>query len=146
MGATDWRHIVAFQPDLTRALADLHRAVLAAGAFAWANRESPDDPMPATLDEARDDPSGTHSVLDIAHVIAADAPDGHGTLRPLTAAETVTLLGAAKPTRADFERAYGDGTGPLMDIAQRWSGYALPLYEDGAGPPSELAIWGYSGD
>lgn len=150
MGATDWHHVVPYQPELARALADLHREILAAGAFSWPFRESPDDPLPATLDEIRAEPeveySGTHSVLDIDRVIDSGAPDGHGTLRPLTAAETAELLGTSRPTRADFAIAYGDGTGPLSTVARRWSGYAVPLYDGADATPAALGIWGYSGD
>lgn len=148
MGATDWFHVVPYQPDLARALDDLHRRVLADGAFSWPYRESPEDPLPATLEEIRGEPgvawSGTHSVLDLDRVIPPEAPDGHGTLRWLTDVERRELLGAARPARADFVTAYGDGTGPLLTIAQRWSGHAVPLHDGGT--PSALAIWGYSGD
>ena len=150
MGASDWHHVVPFQPDLTQALADLHRQVVAAGAFYWPLRESPDDPLPTSLDEILHEPeleySGTHSVLDIGRVIDAEAEDEFGALRPLTAAETVELLGAARPTRADFGRGYGDGTGPLLNEAQRWSGYAVPLYDGDDATPASIGIWGYSGD
>jgi hypothetical protein len=150
VGASDWHHVVPLRSSLIEVLDELHRQVIEAGTFYWPFRESPDDPLPTTLEEIRAEPdleySGTHSVLDVDRVIGSGEDDGFGTLRPLTAAEIIELVGTARPTRADFARAYGDGTGPLLNVAQRWSGYALPLYEGDAGTPAGIAIWGYSGD
>jgi hypothetical protein len=150
VGASEWYHVVPYQPDLARVLSDLQQQVVAAGDFFWPVRESPDDPMPSTLDEIRHEPglaySGTHSVLDVDHVIAAATADEFGGLRSLTEGETVELLGTARPTRADFDRAHGDGTGSLWNVAQRWTGYAVPLYEGESVTPVSVGIWGYSGD
>lgn len=87
---------------------------------------------------------GTHSVLDVNTVVDADADDGFGTLRPLRPQECAALFGSATPGRADVERVEDQDPGALFGHGQRWSGYAVTLYD--AGRPSEIVIWGFSGD
>jgi hypothetical protein len=41
---------------------------------------------------------------------------------------------------------FDDSTGPLLTVAQRWSGYAAPLYDGEAATPAAIGIWAYSDD
>ncbi|GAB1646268.1 hypothetical protein [Krasilnikovia sp. MM14-A1259] len=50
------------------------------------------------------------------------------------------------PQRSDTTAPNDDGTGPPLTVAQRWSGYAMPLYDGEAATPTAIGIWGYSGD
>ncbi|WP_133794591.1 hypothetical protein [Actinokineospora alba] len=86
--------------------------------------------------------SGTHSILDLTHLIDAGEPDSFGSLRPLTAQEATAAFGTDKPTAADFERL--EKAGELPQLAPRWSGVYVTLFADGKA--AEIGIWGHSGD
>ncbi len=85
---------------------------------------------------------GTHSILDVFRVIAPDAADAFGTLHPLREEERLRYHGTTTPSRATFEAAYREGK--LTGQGIRWSGYSTVLYAEGR--PTEIAIWGFSGD
>jgi hypothetical protein len=148
MGASGWEYYVPYRSDLQAALDELRRRVLDDGDYWWAvpyefgksAREYPN--RPRTEDELWADEavqeSGTHSILDVSHVVTAgDAPD-FGTVQPVTEAEAVERLGVAKLTRSHVAA--------LQSLAaERWSGRCAVLH-DATGEPSEIYFWGSSGD
>lgn len=128
------------------AVRKLKKKVFADGDYYWPYDGDQGFPRPAsrrklwTYEAIQE--SGTHSILDLSDVIGADEPDRFGSLRPLTADETMAAFGTHEPTAADFDRL--DKTGKLPILAPRWSGVYVPLFADGK--VSEIGIWGHSGD
>jgi hypothetical protein len=138
--------VVPYNPDLGQVLAALRKRV-------FDNQEyyllPDDDGWPTTMDELWADEevqySGTHSILDIATVIGPDDPDGYGTLRPLRRDELLRYFGTVEPSRATFDHAYARrDDDALITHGQRWSGYSTTLHDRRT--PTEIAIWGFSGD
>jgi hypothetical protein len=154
MGASGWEYVVPYQNDLGAALDALRQQVFASGDYIKPSSygEVFDLPDPASLEDlvAQErywefmGTSGTHSVIDVQAVVAADADDEFGAIRPLSDEEYAELFGTAQPDRADYnalsnsERLYDYVTGG------RWTGRAAVLWTDVA--PSEIAFWGISGD
>lgn len=147
MGSSVWTYIVPFNPDLLAVVQTLRQQIFDAADYYYLPG---DDGLPATIDELLADPwvrdSGTHCILDIVEVIDADGEDRDGTLRPLRPDELVSHFGSVRPTRADVDRAFArTGTDALWKAGRWWSGYAAVIHDHG-GTPTELTIWGYSGD
>jgi hypothetical protein len=150
MGASGWDYHAAYTDDPQQMLASLHRSVLAERSYYWANE---DVPRPTTLaqlhklyeDEDNEDlaSEGTHSILDIYRVLPAGSPDEFGAIMPLTAEELQTAFGTSAPTRAQFDAVYDGGMSLIVDFP-RWSGRYTTLHDDGQ--PTEIAVWGFSGD
>jgi len=150
MGASGWDYFVPYQQDVTAALRELQQRVFDDDAFFW-YPEDEDEPFPAPkprtlaeLERIKETDEfwevGTHSILDLDRVIGPTEEDHDGTLRAAPREEIVRLFGTAMPTRAQFEAAYDRGMGDVP-FARGWSGFYLVL-ADGAGRPSEIAIWG----
>ncbi len=155
MGASGWQYIEPYGGDLVAALGALHqREFHLLVAQGDAVDEESGEPL-ASIEELWEqeyfEEEGTHSVVDVRRIIAADEYDDFGTVRPLTDDECRELFGTARPTRADFRRAQeeyarrpphdGDGLWGM----DRWSAWCTPLHDD-RGAAAEVAFWGISGD
>jgi hypothetical protein len=159
MGASGWDYVVPYSEDMAGVLRSLQERVLRDDHFYWESEDDefydPDEPFPgpkpttlaelATLKVEAEDfwEVGTHSVLDLDRVIGPDDEDHDGTLRPLPEQEVVATFGTRHPTRQQWESAYQGGMGDVP-FARKWSGLYLALYSEGK--PTEIAIWGFSGD
>jgi hypothetical protein len=150
VGASGWNYVVPYQADLAAALAALRRQVFHEGSYV--NPAEHGLAAPTSVEALWQEEyywefmgtCGTHSILDIAQVVAADdVGQGPGTVRPLTDAECRDLFGVTQPGGADYERV---GESALFGCvtAGRGTGRATVLWDDGQ--PSEIALWGYSGD
>jgi len=142
MGASGWDYVVAYQDDVAAALRELRARAFAEGDYYWPGEPSA---RPATPEQLWEDEavqySGTHSILDVDRVVAADEAGESGTVGVLDPDEFLAGSGIPYLTRAVFEQAQeGDGLLP-----ERWSGYAVVLYSE-TGRPVEIAFWGLSGD
>ena len=141
MGASGWRHVTPYDPDLRAVLARLRQQVFDEHDYYWPaapDSDSGEPEWPASMAELTPTPDGTHSILDIHRVIDAGAPDDFATLRPITTEEELDLFGTTVPTTADFER--------LTDHSlPRWSARAVVLHSPG-GDPTHIGVWGISGD
>ncbi len=143
MGASGWDYVVAYQDDVAAAMRELQARVFDEGDYYWPGEQSA---RPATLEQLWEDEavqeSGTHSILDVDRVVAADEAEGFGTVRVLDPDEFLAGSGIPYLTRAVFEQAQaGD---PLLP-EERWSGLAVVLCSE-TGSPVEIAFWGMSGD
>ncbi|MFC0029647.1 hypothetical protein ACFFMM_08940 [Micromonospora chaiyaphumensis] len=148
MGASGWHYYVPYRPDLQAALAELRRNVFEAGDYWWAvpyefGKSAADFPdRPRTEDDLWADESvqesGTHSILDMSHVLTDGEEPDYGTIQPVTEAEALERVGVAKLTRAHVEALE-----PLAE--RRWFGRCAVLH-DPAGDPREVYFWGFSGD
>jgi len=143
MGASGWDYVVPFEPKLGVALEKLRKQEFEDHAYYF---RPGDDGWPTTMEQLWADEivkyEGTHSILDVFRTIAPDDADAFGTLRPLREEEQLHYFGTTTPSRATFEAAYN--AGKLTGQGIRWSGYSAVLYADGR--PTEIAIWGVSGD
>ncbi|GAA4439903.1 hypothetical protein ACFQV2_16470 [Actinokineospora soli] len=149
MGASAWHYRVRYDSNPKAVLHRLHEEVLATGDYYW----RADVPKPTSLaglhalygDAATEHlaEEGTHSILDIHQVGRAGAPDDFGTILPLPEKRVRAVFGTATPTAEQFDAAYQNGMDTLDDFP-RWSGRYTTLYENGA--PSEVVVWGVSGD
>jgi hypothetical protein len=148
VGASGWDYYVPYQPDLQKALEELSRRVFDEGDYWWAvpyeyGKSAADFPnRPRTEEElwAAEivQESGTHSILDMSHVLVGREKPDFGTVQPVTEAEAVERVGVAKLTRAHV--------GALKPLAeQRWFGRCAVLH-DADGEPAEIYFWGFSGD
>ncbi|HWT87092.1 MAG TPA: hypothetical protein VN177_15080 [Myxococcales bacterium] len=150
MGASGWHYVALYQEDTTQALVDLQRALIASGDYYHGTpREELDDPdepgwgtyyqfdgLVAARETDEFWEQGTHSILDIDRIIDAGQPDEAGAIALLPTDSTVRLLGSARPTRSDYERARP----ALLQNAEfpTWSGRCAVIYHDGQ--PHELAF------
>ncbi|HEY2076677.1 MAG TPA: hypothetical protein VGH53_10095, partial [Streptosporangiaceae bacterium] len=82
--------------------------------------------------------------IDVQAALPVDATDEFGAIRPLSDAECEELFGTAQPGRADYEVLANSEQ--LYDYVTggRWTGRAAVLWADAS--PSEIVIWGISGD
>ncbi|MDX3453948.1 hypothetical protein PV396_18685 [Streptomyces sp. ME02-8801-2C] len=118
-----------------------------AGDYYWVNGgdwrpEAEREPRPRTLEELWEvelvHEAGTHSILDVFHVIGPDDTPDYSTVEAVTAEESLELLGVEKLTRShvkDFD----------VFPRQRWFGRCAVLHDD-EGKPQEIYFWGHSGD
>jgi hypothetical protein len=158
MGASGWDYRVPYQPDAEAAFTHLQDQVLESGEFLW--REEYYGPRPTTRwqlaaikDREEFWEEGTHSILDMDRIVAADDEDHDGTLRPLTPDKVRQYFGTDRPTEADFDRVYLYTPGTDMrewarrrlhaDL-RRWSGRFTILYD--GGQPQQIIFFGFSGD
>lgn len=144
MGASGWDYIQPYEGDAEIALTRLREHVLAAQDYYWDDDYLGSRPTSLDeLDELRAEEEfwevGTHSILDVDRVIAADAEDHDGTVRELTAEECRSTFDTDRPSRGDFAAHQHD-----LPIDRRWSGYYQLLHNDGVA--TEIAFWGASGD
>jgi dipeptidase len=147
VGASSWSYFVPYQADLNTALEALRQQVLTDGDYWWARGEfgksaSAYDNRPSSIRDLFDDEwvqeSGTHSILDMHHVLADGEAADYGTVQPVTTAEAQQYAGTERLTR--------DHIGALDDVPlRRWFGRCAVLH-DTAGQPDEIYFWGYSGD
>ncbi len=148
MGASTWSYYVPYQRDLSKALHSLQDEVFAAGDYWWAEPGEYGKTAAAFPDRPRTEEelwaaesvqeSGTHSILDMSHVIPAGTDDGPGTVEPVTPEQALAATGTLRPTREHAKA--------LSDLAaQRWYGRCAVLHDE-EGRPAELYFFGYSGD
>lgn len=154
MGASAWEYVVPYQPDLGAALDALRRQVFATGDYVKPGSYSDvfHLPEPSSVDDLTEQEqywefmgiSGTHTIIDVLHVVPADfIGDEFATIRPLLEAECAELFGAPKPSRADYTPLAGSQR--LYEyVTGRWTGRAAVLWDGGT--PAEIVFWGYSGD
>lgn len=150
MGASGWIYYVEHHADPRVLLATLHQRVLDEGDYYWCDA---DVPRPATLSALHDlyrdeytqhlSEEGTHSILDVYNVGSAGSPDDYGTILPLSPARVRAVFGTDTPTREQFDAVYAGGA-DLLDEFPRWSGRFTALHENGV--PTQIVIWGFSGD
>ncbi len=147
MGASKWDYIIPYQSDLDAALQTLRQQVFAAGDYWWAHGDlgtsaKEYDNIPPTIDELLADSEvqedGTHSIIDMWHVLAEDEEPDFGTVQPVSAAEALEYAGTARLTREHIDAL---DRIPL----QRWFGRCAVLH-DAQSQPSEIYFWGFSGD
>ncbi|MEU1180017.1 hypothetical protein ABZ464_20625 [Streptomyces sp. NPDC005820] len=147
MGASGWDYVTAYTGDVEESLRALHAEEFA--------REYGDDDTYASLEELWADAEfmseeGTHSILDILHVVGACTPpnehaaDDHNTLRPLAPGRVRHHFGTDRPTPQRFREVYDSGPALSAECAMRWTGRYVVLYTGDR--PSHLGIFGCSGD
>ncbi|XVU21018.1 hypothetical protein ACQPZJ_27535 [Actinoplanes sp. CA-054009] len=173
MGASGWSYYTDYRPDLNAAFEALQQRVLDDGDYWWAvpgemGKSAAAYPnRPRTMDELWDDEavqeSGTHSIIDMARVLAdgeepqygylpyLDDPSisfqqavqrygepEFGAIVPISPAEARAAAGVEKLTRAHVKAIDG--------LAEhRWIGRVAVLHGDD-GRPNELYFFGFSGD
>jgi hypothetical protein len=138
------------------ALQELRERVFRDREYFWWDDFEEDEPRPATIEgiwasEHMKD-SGTHSILDVSRVVATtEEPswdnwrEDFGTVRPLAEDRVLRHFGTERPTRAQFEALTGPGHAEFIcEVQMRWTGLYVLLYEGDA--PTEVGIWGFSGD
>lgn len=148
MGASGWRYVVPYQNDLGAALDRLRREVFAGGDFV--SPESQDLPIPESVDDLLEETygefmgtCGTHSVIDMLHVVTDVRDQDYCTIRPLTDEEARQLFGTPQPDQVGFDAV--DAITLLDSVTGgNWTGRSVVLWADGK--PSEIAFWGISGD
>lgn len=148
MGASGWSYVVAYQPDLGKALDELRARIFEEGDYWWAEpsafgRSASDFPdRPRTEDELWSSElvqeSGTHSILDMHEILRPGAAPDFGTVEPVSEAEALRCVGVSTLTRAHLPQLAGLAT-------ERWHGRCAVLH-DTAGRPAEIYFWGFSGD
>jgi len=162
MGASSWHYVVPFQTDVATTLAALHQEVF--------EQEFGSDTAYSTLAELWQDEEymgecGTHTILDIFRVVdTTKAPSwqsgrDYNTLRPLAPERIRHHFQTDRPSRLQYEalreaqdehpNRYKFRTGPVDETLEdecqmRWTGLYLVLYH--RDEPTDIAIWGYSGD
>ncbi|MET8355304.1 hypothetical protein [Micromonospora sp. NPDC005206] len=147
VGASAWSYFVPYQPHLDRALQELRQRVFAEGDYYWglgADWVPPEErrPQPQTITELFADEyvqeCGTHSILDMDHVLGPGEGPDYRTVEPVSAAEAKERAGTDRLTRAHIDA--------IDDLVRsRWFGRCAVLHDD-AGKPAEIYFWGYSGD
>ena len=151
MGASGWQYVEDVPPvqpvDLGAALARLRERILAVGDFYYTEDEWR-SPRPTTMEELqaiRDTEEfwevGSHSILDVDHVIGEHDEDHDGSVRPLSPRETERLFRTASPDLKLFAERSSELSASL---GRGWSGRCQVLYEDGL--PTAVGFWGFSGD
>ncbi|MEU4622346.1 hypothetical protein AB0G04_20565 [Actinoplanes sp. NPDC023801] len=148
MGASGWSYYVEYQPNLSKALAELRTRVFEDGDYWWAEpyefgesaKSFPN--RPRTEDELWSSESvqesGTHSILDMREMVRPGEQPTFGTVEPVSEAEALQCAGVTRLTRAHVAQ--------LQELMlERWLGRCAVLHDD-AGQPSEIYFWGYSGD
>ena len=164
MGASGWDYRAPYAGSVEATLIAVQEEVLISGEYIW--RWDDIDPEDLDEDEGVPRPSslaelaaakeieefwdeGTHTILDIDRVVAADDNDNQvGAIVPLSPAELHQVFGTEQPSAADFDRGYKSGLVGQLDLSnllgERWSGRSLVIYKDGS--PAEVFFWGFSGD
>ncbi|MFJ7967246.1 hypothetical protein [Streptomyces sp. NPDC096324] len=157
MGASGWDYVIRYDGDVEVALGTLRARVF--------QEEYGDGTRYRSLrdlyaDEEFMGTEGTHTILDIDRVVAADAPPtrsgiaDYGTLRPLALSRVVHHFGTDRPTVEQYEElaaaaneaaSHEEHERSLLGECQmRWTGYYVVLHSDDR--PTHLGIFGFSGD
>ncbi|MEV6056493.1 hypothetical protein [Streptomyces sp. NPDC052107] len=149
MGASGWRYVTPYQSDFGAALQTVRAQVLASGEYYGPTEwglpapASPDDLLENEVYWEFMGTCGTHSVLDVDRVIAAEDEHDFGTVRPLSVTAIRAGFGSDQPSLADFGGMDFEALDNLEETP-KWSGHCMVLYADGV--PREIAFWGVSGD
>jgi hypothetical protein len=164
VGASGWDYRVPYADSVEATLIAVREQVLISGEYIWPWDDDPEDldedegaPRPSSLAELAaakeiEDfwDEGTHTILDIDRIVAADDNDDNqvGAIVPLSPAELHQVFGTEQPSASDFDRRYKSGLVGQLDLSnllgERWSGRSLVIYKDGS--PAEVFFWGFSGD
>lgn len=165
MGASGWQYVVAYEPDLNRALQNLRQREFEAGRYfnpyqfltmgiemGVLSAEQVQDLQPtlATLREApapstiaqlqeQNAEEGTHSILDIELITEVPA---FGTASPLKDQELLDVFGTLHPTLEKIIEKAKEGK--LENFRGRWEGLYIIAYTKGT--PTDIFFSGYSGD
>ncbi len=161
MGASGWKYFVPYQPDLNKALHDLHQKVFEANAYHFPlevhftveeYQSMSEEALTAKIEELRkaqrrpqsidellrmNGETGTHSIIDIESV--SDTPD-FGKVAPLSQQQLLRLFNTDSPTHTMIEARVDD----LYTLRRRWQGTYIIVYKDHQ--PDEIFFIGYSGD
>jgi hypothetical protein len=165
MGASGWQYVVAYEPDINKALQTLRQREFKAGRYfkrleflslvieqgtltaeqGAQLKPTLDDlrtwPMPRTIAELQEQnvEDGTHSILDIE--LITDVPD-FGTASPLTPEQLLEVFGTPRPS---LERVIEKAkAGELAHFRGRWQGLYVIAYANGL--PSDIFFCGSTGD
>ncbi|WP_344661244.1 hypothetical protein [Catenulispora subtropica] len=156
MGASGWDYIAPWRGSIEETMSSLQTEVFAKYfstrpeelrpadiAELWSGNEFDEDTWAGFMAT-----QGTHSILDIRHLVPAETRIDEltgNTMRPVSTAETIAAFGHDMPTRAEYERLADTTYSPIFDEDDgRWAGRCLILYKDGV--PESVAFWGVSGD
>jgi hypothetical protein len=164
MGASAWRYIVAFQPNIQAALDALRQEEFAAWKQAHPRKRYRS--IDALLKDVGAD--GTSSILDVNQISATPLPatkhnfshynfhnpqdmahfvaamnEHIGKVFPLSSEDYLALFGTIRPTRHTIEQA-ASSLHTLYERIERDSGIYVVLYEDDV--PTEIYFMGISGD
>jgi len=157
VGASGWDYRAPYAGSVEATLIAVQEQVLTSGDYIWPCDDiDPEDlgedegaPRPSSLaelaaakeiEEFWDE--GTHTILDIDRVVAAD-DNQVGAIVPLSSAELRQVFGTEQPSAADFDRRYTSGLVGPLDLSdllgERWSGRSLVIHKDGN--PAEVFFW-----
>jgi hypothetical protein len=164
MGASAWRYIVAYQPDIQAALDALRQEEFVA--WKQAHPRQRYKSIDALLRAVGAD--GTSSILDVSRISTTPLPTtkhnfSHynfhdpqdmarfmaamneyiGKVFPLASEDYLAFFGTIQPTRRDIEQA-ASALHALYQRIERGSGIYLILYQ--GDQPTELYFMGISGD
>src|SRR5258708_7060234 len=164
MGASAWRYIVAFQPNIQAALNALRQEEFDAWKQAHPRKRYKN--IDALLKDVGAD--GTSSILDVNHISTMPLPptkhnfshynfhdpkdmarfmaamnEHIGKVFPLSSEDYLALFGTIRPTRRDIEQA-APALHTLYERIERGSGVYLILYQGDV--PTEMYFMGISGD
>src|SRR5262249_52798508 len=133
-----WEYCVPYQPDIQKALDELHAREFKAGRFYRAELK------PKNLDEAfrNADAPGTRSILDIAKISPTRDIE---TISPAPPEELQKLFGTDKPTRQMVKavsRPLSHEFNVFLESYGRVEGVYIVLYADGK--PTEIYFAGWS--
>lgn len=157
MGASAWKYVEAYGGSIDESLGRLRQRVFEeqfTGDGHWAQYAPEGRPF-VSVDELRPEwedadgflanEGGTHSVIDVWDLIAAEEDDDFHTVRPLTPRERRELFGTERPTESDYMQISSDPHHPGMWEMDRWSAWCTPLW-NADGRAVLMAVWGRSGD
>ncbi|MBP0448993.1 hypothetical protein J5Y04_05475 [Kitasatospora sp. RG8] len=159
MGGSTWEYLTPYRGSMEATLEALHEEVFQElygdGAMFGSRAE-------LYADEQYMAEAGTHSILDVRHVVATTEPPGgaggadYGTLRPLAPERLVHHFGTERPTVEQYEAATARAHEALLrwtpgpdttlhgEHTMRWTGRYVLLHTDGR--PTHVGIFGSSGD
>lgn len=147
MGASDWKYRIECGPGESTAevFEKLQLREMAGDDYLW--DYDCIGPRPRTIAELKAGrgpefgQQGTHSILDMYGVAAADETDERAlfaAVREIIEDEAAQVFGTPRPSPAQFDETDAEPLGP------RWTGSLVRLYEnDGL---VAMGFWGYSGD
>lgn len=147
MGASEWKYRIECAPAESPAqvFERLQLREMAGDDYLW-----DDDcigPRPRTIAQLKAGrgpefgQQGTHSILDMYGVLAADETDDRelfAAVRAITEDEASQVFGTPRPSPAQFDETAAEPLGP------HWTGSLVRLYENDV--QVAMGFWGYSGD
>jgi hypothetical protein len=160
MGASGWQYVTRYRGSVAHSLEELRERVFRDKDYYWWDDFEEDEPRPERIDGIWESEamkhSGTHSILDVNRVVETTEPaswenwrQDAGTIRPLAPDRVLRHFGTERPTRAQFELLTGNPQAPghakfICEPQMRGTGLYVLLHEGDT--PTEVGIWGFSGD